>query len=61
MKFPHDLPIWRCGSSRDDIDNQMRLVGFTRLGEMNLVPRPGCALLATVTCFDVVRRSDEQG
>ena len=32
MQFPQDLPIWRRRGGGDDVDNQMRCVGLTRLG-----------------------------
>jgi len=32
MQFPHDLPVWRRSGGGDDVDNQMRCVGLTRLG-----------------------------
>src|SRR5215467_7472068 len=39
----------------------MRFIVLTRLGEMDLVPYPVRASLATVACFDIVGRSDELG
>ena len=60
MKLPHDLAIWCRGGSGGDLDNEMRLIGLTRLGEMHFVPRPYRAFLPAVAGLDIIGRCDEQ-